>query len=153
MVEVAAKPIESHKTHSERLIEHAEEQLAKGDRLQASEKAWGAVAHQLKVVAAQRAWEYKLHSQAYGIIEKLSKELKSDRLLELFPVANNLHQNFYADTKPIEQIRGEIKQVKELLSLLEYAELRGLKKPPNVPKNPPVKPRTPRARRPRSRRL
>ena len=35
------RPIEPHKTHSQRLIEHAEQQLAKGDRLQASEKGMG----------------------------------------------------------------------------------------------------------------
>ena len=45
------QPIESHDTHSRRLIRHAEEMLDAGDRLQASEKAWGAVAHRLKVVA------------------------------------------------------------------------------------------------------
>ena len=33
-------PIESHAVHSDRLIADAEEELAKGDRLQASEKAW-----------------------------------------------------------------------------------------------------------------
>ena len=47
-------PIETHQIHSERLMRHAEEQLAKGDRLQASEKAWGVAAHRLKEFADQR---------------------------------------------------------------------------------------------------
>ena len=37
-----------------RFLGHAEEELAKGHRLQASEKAWGAVAQQLKAIAEQR---------------------------------------------------------------------------------------------------
>ena len=40
-----SEPIEAHYVHSQRLILHAEEKLAEGDRIQASEKAWGAVAH------------------------------------------------------------------------------------------------------------
>ena len=65
-------PIESHAVHSDRLIADAEEELAKGDRLQASEKAWGAVAHRLKVIAAQRGWEYTTHRQVYGIVNRLT---------------------------------------------------------------------------------
>ena len=38
------QPIESHEVHSKRLMAHAWEQLEAGDRLQASEKAWGAIA-------------------------------------------------------------------------------------------------------------
>ena len=52
-------PIETHKVHSERLMRHAEEQLAKGDRLQASEKAWGAAVHRLKDIANKRGWEVR----------------------------------------------------------------------------------------------
>ena len=48
MVNAQPKPIEDHAVHSDRLIRHAWEQLEQGDRLQASEKAWGAVAHALK---------------------------------------------------------------------------------------------------------
>ena len=42
MVNAQPKPIEDHAVHSDRLIRHAWEQLEQGDRLQASEKAWGA---------------------------------------------------------------------------------------------------------------
>ena len=47
-------PIESQFVHSLRLIRHAQDELDRGDRLQASEKAWGAVAHQLKAIANDR---------------------------------------------------------------------------------------------------
>ncbi len=61
---VVKQPIESYVVHSERLIRHAEEQLVSGDRLQASEKAWGAVAHHLKGIAEQRGWSYRTHADA-----------------------------------------------------------------------------------------
>ena len=34
-----------------RFLDHAQEELDKGNRLQAGEKAWGAVAHQFKAIA------------------------------------------------------------------------------------------------------
>ena len=60
--------MEPHKVHSERLIRHAEEQLAKGDRLQASEKAWGAVVHRLKDIADQRGWKYSTHADGHAVM-------------------------------------------------------------------------------------
>ena len=48
---MAVAPIEPHALHSERLIFHAELEIVQGDRLQASEKAWGAVAHRVKAGA------------------------------------------------------------------------------------------------------
>ena len=42
------EPIESHAVHSQRMLDHAVEMIAQGDRLQASEKIWGAAAHRVK---------------------------------------------------------------------------------------------------------
>ena len=112
-------PIESHAIHSARLITHAEIELAKGDRLQASEKAWGAVAHRIKVIANERGWEYKSHRQVFGIIERLADELESEELRDLFAYANGLHKNYYIDAVPIPQLEYEIGKVKQLLAMLE----------------------------------
>ena len=112
-------PIESHQIHSERLIAHAEIELAKGDRLQASEKAWGAVAHRIKVIANQRGWEYETHWQVYGIVERLADELGNPGLRDLFVYATNLHKNYYIDAVPIPQLEYEISKVKHLLEILE----------------------------------
>ena len=45
-----------HEEISDRFLEHAREEFDKGDMLQASEKAWGAVAHYVKSVAKARGW-------------------------------------------------------------------------------------------------
>ena len=117
-------PIESHAVHSDRLIADAEEELAKGDRLQASEKAWGAVARRLKVIAAQRGWEYNTHRQVYGVVSRLSDEVGGQELKDIFGIANSLHQNFYADVKPLDQLENEIGRVKDLLEMLKRTEQR-----------------------------
>ena len=43
-----------HEEISGRFLHHADEEFEKGDMLQASEKAWGAVAHYVKSVAKAR---------------------------------------------------------------------------------------------------
>ena len=114
-------PIETHDVHSRRLIAHAEIELEKGDRLQASEKAWGAVAHRLKSIAEQRGWEYATHRHAYRIARQLADEMGDPQILVLFYVANGMHQNYYVDAESVESLRDQIAMVKELLAILESA--------------------------------
>ena len=119
---VTAAPIETHDVHSRRLIAHAEIELEKGDRLQASEKAWGAVAHRLKSIADRRGWEYVTHRQVFGIVNRLAVELGDPRLRELFSLAHGMHRNYYVDAMPIEELRFQIGKVKELLAMLDLVE-------------------------------
>ena len=106
------------------------------------------MAHQLKVIADQRGWEYTTHRQVYGVVRRISDEVGGQELkdfitdrdgetLELeadhrrhaeienaiFGIANALHQNFYADVKPLEQLENEIGRVKDLLEMLKRAEM------------------------------
>ncbi len=118
---VKQQPIESHEVHSQRLMRHADEQLTRGDRLQASEKTWGAAAHALKVIAERRGWTYRTHADAFRIVERLSEEMGEPRLKILFSVANGLHQNFYEDARSLDYIRTEMESVKEFLSMMERA--------------------------------
>ncbi len=112
-------PIETHKVHSERLMRHAEEQLAKGDRLQASEKAWGAAVHRLKDIANKRGWKYDTHTEAYAVIRRLVEETNDPQLRRLFRVASNLHRNYYLDAEPLEELAVDIDDVRLLLRKLD----------------------------------
>ena len=116
------EPIEAHVVHTQRLIRHAEEKLLEGDRLQASEKAWGAVAHYFKHLAAQRGWRYVTHADAFRISDRLATELGEPRIRILFSIANGMHGNFYQDQKPLNHIGQEIEEVKVLLSILRRAD-------------------------------
>ena len=117
-----ATPIETHDVHSRRLIAHAEIELANGDRLQASEKAWGATAHKLKAIAERRGWRYETHRQVFDIIERIAEELGDEEVRYLFAFANGLHRNYYVDATPIKQLEYEIGKVKELLAILDSVE-------------------------------
>ena len=131
--ETKHKPLESHDTHSKRLIRHAEEQLAKGDRLQASEKAWGAVAHRAKVIANRMGWTYDTHTDFFNLQHRIA-QMTDDPVLtrRLLRIAQHLHTNYYRDQYPIKDLRTDLKDVKELLAILDGPQFR-----------PPVRPKTP----------
>ena len=122
MTTIAHPPIESHQIHSRRLIRHAEEWLALGDRLQTSEKAWGAVSHYLKVIADRRGWQYETHTHSFHIARALTAERANPRISELFAVAEGLHKNYYLDAMPLEFLADRLENVRELLSILESIE-------------------------------
>ena len=119
---LAQQPIESHDVHSRRLIQHAEEMLESGDRLQASEKAWGAVAHRLKVVADRRGLRYETHTDAFVVVRNLVREEQNPRIGTLFDVAHGMHINYYKDERSIDYIQRQLEDVKELLNILERIE-------------------------------
>ena len=52
---------ERHQDISGQLLSQADAELKKGDLLQASEKAWGAVAHYVKSVASDQGWQNRTH--------------------------------------------------------------------------------------------
>ena len=117
-----AQPIETHAVHSRRLIIHAEDQLALGDRIQASEKAWGAVAHALKIVADNRGARYETHADAGRLARRLAQDEQDPRIFDLYVVANHLHNNFYKDVEDLDFIRDAIERVKVLLGILRSIE-------------------------------
>ncbi len=109
-----------HVDISRRFIQQAEEELEAGDLLQASEKAWGAVAHRLKAIARQRGWQHGSHGHFYAIVERLGAETGQPEEMEaLFARANSLHANFYNVFMPEEQVRGYMDDVMRLLATLE----------------------------------
>ena len=117
--EVRFSPIDEHRVHSRRLLQHAEEQLDNGDRLQASEKAWGAVAHRFNAIAEQRGWQYRTHRQIYDVAANLAAEAHRPGIESKLAIATQLHQNFYDDQMPESAIRASIDEVKDLLETLD----------------------------------
>ena len=115
-------PIESYAVHSERLMRHAWRELENGDRLQTSEKAWGAVAHRLKAIAATRGWRYETHSQAFGIMDRIAAELGYPEIRTLFRIANELHRNYYNDTIHLQELRSHVAEMEQLLDILRQVE-------------------------------
>lgn len=132
MVSAQRPPIESHDVHSERLMRHAWEQLERGDRLQASEKGWGAVAHALKAIARRHGWRHRTHVHNNIIADHLAELAGDNQLYVLYTAAETLHANFYDDLKSEREIRRNLEAAADLLQRLAAAE-RGLGAEPPAP--------------------
>ena len=112
--------IDKHIQTAERFLRHAEEQFEGGDMPQASEKAWGAVAHYLKSVAKFRGWRNSSHSDLSAINDDLSYETSDPRMVRfLYRSVSQLHQNFYEDWLTDQSVSDGIEDARELIDRLE----------------------------------
>ena len=80
---------------SRHLLLQAEEELDKGDALQASEKIWLSVAHGLKAVAQDRDWNHRYHNHLRAIASCLSMEWGRPDWLITFGSFDGMHTNAY----------------------------------------------------------
>ena len=79
----------------EALLRGAEEEYARGDLVQASEKLWGSVVSLLNAIAEVRGWEHYSHRDYDAIVQNLYKETSDKELVLYFGMAERLHANFY----------------------------------------------------------
>ena len=132
-------PIEPHDVHSERLMSHAEEMLAQDDRLQASEKAWGAVAYKLKEIVrerGQRDLRYRAHADAGDVVYRIAAgSANADAIRATFALAERLHINFYDDTLHRPRLDHDLRQIRGLLAMLDHEQQRwrAAGRPPTPP--------------------
>ena len=110
---------ENHIDIGHRLIQHADDQFVAGDFLQASEKAWGAVAHFLKAHAALRGLPHSGHYNLRQVANHLVKETGVDRIGELFSICESVHANYYEAWMSEDELERRLVNVKELIALLE----------------------------------
>ena len=115
MVTAPRTPIESHAVHSERLMRHAWERLEEGDRLQASEKCWGAVAHALKAVSQRYGWRHGRHFHNNVIALHLSTLTGDETLFVEYAMMEALHINYYNDVKTEQELRRYLEAGADLL--------------------------------------
>ena len=92
-----------------------------GDRLQASEKAWGAAVHALKVIADERGWPFRSHVDGVMIASWIAEQTGKPDISNLYGAVSDLHQNFYVDEHPIAVIRDRLRGAEQLLALLRDA--------------------------------
>lgn len=105
-------------------MRHAWEQIERGDRLQASEKCWGAVVHALKAVARRRGWRHGSHFHNDVIAFHLAT-LTSDKQIYLsYTAMEALHANYYNDVKPEEELRLLLEAAEDLLRRIAAADER-----------------------------
>ena len=112
--------VEGHAQMSRLFLEHAGVYLGQGDRIQASEKVWGAAAHALKAIGEQRGWVYGNHSNIYDIGGQLGREFGQEtQFLGYLSQAQAMHNNFYENIRDIPAIRAALSAVSEFVDDLD----------------------------------
>ncbi len=113
---------ERHTEISEEFLQHSRAELAAGDLLQASEKAWGAVAHCINSISKQRGWPVGSHRK---LIDNARRLILSDGggqdtelLLLRLGAVQTLHKNFYEELMSEDEVRETIANASELVSAL-----------------------------------
>ncbi len=112
---------EQHISISNQFLEQSEDEFRKGDLLQASEKAWGAVSHYVNAIARQRGWPLGSHRH---LIDNAREVFTRDpdnaphhrRLLRSIEA---LHANFYQAFLDEESAGEGIEDAKELIEALK----------------------------------
>ena len=103
---------------SQYLLEESQQQLDRGDLIQASEKAWGATAHAIKSLARTRGWNHTRHDLLADVVDQISEEWGRTHLQNLFRSANYLHNNFYEHAMTSTQVRGATNDAAALIEEL-----------------------------------
>ena len=117
---------ERHMDRCDEFLVQAREEFDRGDLLQASEKAWGAVAHCVKAISEERGWEHNGHRKIVENAFTLVRETDSPEANgELILIANGLHQNFYEDWFPEEGVRNGLNGVARLVAILKSTHHNG----------------------------
>ena len=87
--------VQEHAQTALDFLEAADQEFAAGDRLQGSEKMWGAASHAVMAVSQERDWSYGSH---YALKSAADRLTEGDIALQGgFAVAEKFHANFYHD--------------------------------------------------------
>ena len=121
--------VEHHRKTSRRLIRQAGYELEKrGDRVQACDKASGAVAHAVKAAAAVRHWRSDSHNHRRRIVNLLAVEYALPELPAMQNAADRLHDNYYEDLMYAWEVQDHLDRITGLLAT--FTEL--LAREPNL---------------------
>ena len=116
-----ASPPERYEEISRHLLEQAQEELDKGDILQASDKVWGSTAHAVKAVCQRMGWNHHAHNHLRAAANYVASGLRRDDLMEAFGFLEAMHANYYEHQKEADEVRIEIHRAAYFVR--EFAEL------------------------------
>ena len=110
---------ERYEEISRHLLRQAEEELDKGDALQASEKIWGATAHALKAIAQDRGWNHRFHNHLRAAASYLAIERGRTDWHTTFDSLDSSHTNYYEHQRFVSQVRATLELAKNYCQELE----------------------------------
>lgn len=104
---------------SQRMLKHAQEQLDRGDTVQASEKAYGAVVHAVKSYGELRGWNHFNHHRVGLILDQLRDEENDPSLTESYDAVESLHKNYFEYDTEHTRVRDRVDTARSLVNRLE----------------------------------
>ena len=117
--EPGEQSLDDRRRTSRRFIIHAREELGKGHRLQAGEKAWGIVAQPLKAIAEQRGWRHQNHQDIHNVGLQILAETPNVDLQEALSEAYRVgHQNFYENYYHPDELAEMLDKVEDVMPVL-----------------------------------
>ena len=115
-----------HVESSDRFLRQADDEFRAGDLLQASEKAWGAVAHFVKSVAEKQGWRQQSHYDVRKNARRLIKLTDDpEQNHRRYTIAEALHSNFYEDMFDSETVAMNIGDARTLIEAMQKVDLDG----------------------------
>ena len=97
----------------------AQRELNRGDTLQASEKAYGAVCSAVKAYGERRGWNHYNHHRVVLILEQLRDEENAPALTEAYDAVKSLHDNFFEYELSATRVQDRIGTAQRLCATLE----------------------------------
>lgn len=115
-----ADTIAYHRERSRHFLALVDDELARGELEEASNKVWGAAAHAIKAVAERRGWEHHTHRLLESTVYRLVHEEQAPRdLLIQYITASAYHQRFYGEPPEAEYIRAGKELIAQFIDTLE----------------------------------
>ena len=111
--------VEHYEALGDFFLQDAKELLSQRNRVQASEKLWGAAALTLKAIAAKRGLKLEKHGSLWTFLNTLAQESRDKEFIRLFNIANALHRNFYEDEMPMEAVEISAGDIERLIAKLK----------------------------------
>ena len=116
----SANTIAYHRERSWHFLALVDDELARGELEEASNKVWGAAAHAIKAVAEARGWEHHAHALLEQAVDRLVREEGAPMDLWLqYLTASAYHQRFYGGPPPAEAIRAGRELIAQFIATLE----------------------------------
>ena len=120
---IKASPPERYTEISRHLLRQAQDELDKGDILQASDKVWGATAHAIKAVCQRMGWNHHAHNHISAAANYLCSAFDRDDLRTSFVYIEALHGNYYEHQRGAAEVRTGLARAASLIDALSTMQL------------------------------
>ena len=109
-----------HRERSWHFWELVDDELARGELEEASNKLWGAASHAVKAAAESRGWEHYAHNRLEGAVLRLVRAEGAPAYLQgQYYIASYYHQRFYGGPPDAESIRYGKEVIGQFIRTLE----------------------------------